>query len=155
MTDVALDWSAEDFAADIALDGADLATGSALYTAVVMSLFTWRRALPDDRLPDDVTTRNGWWGDSFSDIDKDRIGSRLWLLWREKITQETINRATEYARESLAWLIEDGIARAVDVETTRNGLHRLDMAITIRRHDGQDRTLRFENVWAEIERAGK
>jgi len=52
-----------------------------LARAVIISLFTWRRANPDDVLPagDD---RQGWFGDTFAEVRGDRIGSRLWLLSR-------------------------------------------------------------------------
>ena len=43
------------------------------------------------------------------------IGSRLWLLNREKELQSVVNRARDYAAESLQWLIDDGIASRVDV----------------------------------------
>jgi len=43
-----------------------------LVRAVMISLFTWRRANPDDALPG--TERMGWWGDTFPTIANDRIG---------------------------------------------------------------------------------
>lgn len=45
----------------------------------------------------------------------DRIGSRLWLLGREKQLAEVVRRAKDYAEEALAWLIDDGVARRVSV----------------------------------------
>ena len=49
-----------------------------LTRAVVISLFTWRRAEPDDNA--DVPM--GWWGDTWPAVQNDRYGSRLWLLYR-------------------------------------------------------------------------
>ena len=51
-----------------------------LVRAVIISLFTWRRARPDDDLPGDL--RMGWWGDTYAGTEGDRFGSRLWLLSR-------------------------------------------------------------------------
>jgi phage gp46-like protein len=85
-----------------------------LATAVILSLFLDRRARADDRLPDPASTdRRGWVGDAF-DLE-DPIGSRLWLLVREKQTEETRRRAEEYAAEALDWLVEDGLASAVRI----------------------------------------
>ena len=151
MTDIQLNWSATAFIADMSMAGADLATDDDLETAVIVSLFTWRRALSDDPLPDFETGRMGWWGDSFSDIDRDRIGSRLWLLRREKLTQQTVNRAKEYAAEALAWMKEDKVATRVDIDAERQGLSTLAMAVTIWRQTGEKVRLDFNNVWESIQ----
>ncbi len=100
---------------DLELAEGDLTVDTSLKTAIVLSLFTDARALPDDPLPTGDDPR-GWWGDMLSSYENDRLGSRLWLLGREKQTPETLERAKEYAEEALAWLLEDGIAEAVTVD---------------------------------------
>lgn len=120
-----------------------------LTRAVINSLFTWRRARPDDRLPDGAS-RMGWFGDDLSTVVNDRFGSRLWLLAREALTPLTIARAREYAEEALAWLVEDGVATRVDVTTERFGLSGLAVLVVIWRHDGAARELRFSDVWGVI-----
>lgn len=134
------------FACDLALQGARLATDEGLKTAVVVSLFTDRRARPDDPLPHGSADRRGWWGDSAASLDGDRIGSRLWLLSREKQLPEVLARAEEYAREALQWLVEDGVARRVEVEATapRHGV--LALAVVIERPAATDR-FAFDYVW--------
>ena len=57
-----------------------------LTRAVVISLFTWRRAEPDDNA--DVPM--GWWGDTWPAVQNDRYGSRLWLLQRSKLTNQLV-----------------------------------------------------------------
>ncbi len=54
-----------------------------LTRAVVISLFTWRRAEPDDNA--DVPM--GWWGDTWPAVQNDRYGSRLWLLPAQQTDQ--------------------------------------------------------------------
>ncbi|MBI1321344.1 MAG: hypothetical protein GC168_20665 [Candidatus Hydrogenedens sp.] len=98
-----------------------------LETMVLASLFSDRRALPDDRLPDAPSPsldRRGWCGDALRTVADDRWGSRLWLLAREKQTAETRRRAEDYAREALQWLTDDGWATAVTVtaEWQRTGV---------------------------------
>lgn len=120
-----------------------------LVRAVVISLFTWRRARPDDELPG--SDRFGWWGDGFATVAGDRIGSRLWLLSREKLVPRTIERAREYAREALDWLIEDGVASRVEVTAERYGLDGLALACRIYRSaGGAPVDLRFSNAWEFI-----
>jgi phage gp46-like protein len=113
--------------------------------AVIISLFTWRRANPDDELPS--TNKFGWWGDTYPQIQSDRIGSRLWLLSRAKLTAENVLRAKEYAEESLEWLIDDGVAASVQVQSERQELDRLALGIKIIRGDGSSLNIRFSNVW--------
>lgn len=142
--DVRVVWRAESFGGDIVLgsDGA-LDTADPLATSVVVSLFTWRRANADDLVDGD---RNGWWGDTLA-ADNDRIGSRLWLLFRRKMTPAVIALAREYALEALQWLIADGVATRVEVETERQNLYMLALIATIYKNDGQARTLRFDLAW--------
>lgn len=147
--DIELNWQAEAFGADARLVMGDLSTENELRTAVVASLFSWARAEDDNVLPDGIT-KNGWWGDSYPVKPGHKIGSRLWLLRREKLTQETIARAEEYCREALQWLIDDGVAKGIDVELVRNGIDRLDISITINRAAGTSVALNFGNAWYGI-----
>lgn len=108
---------------DWAIKDHDLAPDDGLETAVILSLFTDRRARQDDPLPDGSEDRRGWWADAYHPAPlgappgegNDLIGSRLWLLEREKDTQEVVNRARDYAEEALQWLVEDGIAEQIEV----------------------------------------
>ncbi len=138
----------------VIVDGKALRTGMTssepLVRAVLISLFTWRRAQPDDELPG--SDRMGWWGDSFATVDNDRIGSRLWLLARAKLTAQTVTRAEEYAREALSWLVEDGVASRVEVSAERVGLSGLSLRVVVVRHDGRPVSLRFSEVWNFLNR---
>lgn len=113
--------------------------------AILISLFTWRRANTDDDLPN--LAKFGWWGDTFSTIQNDKIGSRLWLLSRNKLTTETISKTEEYASEALNWLTEDKVADSVQVTAERLALDILALQITITRGDSALLNIRFINVW--------
>lgn len=136
----------------VTIDGVPINLGmhpdQPLIRAVLISLFTWRRANADDPLPG--LDRFGWWGDNFASEANDRIGSRLWLLAREKMQQTTANRAKEYAEEALEWLINDGVAARVDVEAERQGTDRIALACRIYRTapTGVVLDLRFSDLWS-------
>jgi phage gp46-like protein len=119
-----------------------------LIRAVVVSLFTWRRAEPDDVLPSDQ--KFGWWGDNFAESTGDKIGSRLWLLSRAKFTPDIPARAREYAEQALAWLVEDGVALSVIVQSERQGLETLVLSCLIVRGDAAKLNIRFADVWKYI-----
>ena len=116
-----------------------------LARAVIISLFTWRRAGADDKTDDG--NRCGWWGDSTATVNGDRIGSRLWLLARAKLTAETIRLAKDYAQEALQWLVDDGAAKRVEVKAERSGFNRIDLLCTIFRSDGTQVDIRFADLW--------
>lgn len=147
MTDIRTVFIDFDRGADLALEQFALAADDGLETAVILSLFTDARASDDDPLPFGESDRRGWWADAFPSVDRDRIGSRLWLLRREKQTQDTLNRAREYAEEALAWLIADGVARSVEVESfiVRNGV--LGLSVVIQRPDASIARFRYETLW--------
>lgn len=108
---------------DLVTDARGLLTEDTLRSAVLISLFTDRRAARDDALPDAQpqpsvlpANRRGWCGDALADVRGDLYGSRLWLLDRTKQTEETRRRAIFYGEEALQWMIEDGHVVAVTVE---------------------------------------
>ncbi|MFZ6690869.1 phage GP46 family protein [Undibacterium sp. SXout20W] len=120
-----------------------------LVRAVIVSLFTWRRANADDALPNVSGSRMGWWGDSYPPAANDRIGSRLWLLSRAKLTDTTAQKAKDYAREALQWLLDDGVAARVDVSAERQGLSTLALGCTFYNADGSAlAVIRFQNLWS-------
>jgi len=125
MTDLALLFSDHgDF--DLVIESGDLLADEGLTTTVTISLYTDRLARPDDPLPSytsgQVSDRRGWWGAEGADL-----GSRLWLLYREKELASVVARAQEYAEESLAWLSALGGAVQVKASNDRPGRLRLDI----------------------------
>lgn len=135
---------------DLLQVGTGLATDEGLRTAIVLSLFTDRRAEADDELPAGETDRRGWWGDELADIEGDRIGSRLWLLSRRKILPATLVEARQMAEESLAWLVEDGIAARIEVEVTHLPPTTLAIAVSIVRPIGDRVDFSFESLWEGV-----
>lgn len=106
-----------------------------LSRAVVISLFTWRRADDSDDY-DHELGKQGWWGDS---LNKDEIGSKLWQLLRSKITSETLLRAQEMADDALQWLVEDGICTdvSVSVERDSNDPNRINLSVILEQEHGK------------------
>lgn len=128
---------------DCGMEAGDLVAEDSLRTAVILSLFLDRRANDDDILPNDSDDRRGWWADTVAPMTDygigggsasgDHIGSRLWLLSREKQFAGVLERARHYAEEALTWLVEDGVATAVQVTATnpRQGWLVLEVTVTL------------------------
>ena len=128
---------------DCGMEAGDLVAEDSLRTAVILSLFLDRRAEDDDILPNGSDDRRGWWADTVAPMTDygigggsasgDHIGSRLWLLSREKQLAGVLERARHYAEEALTWLVEDGVATAVQVTATnpRQGWLVLEVTVTL------------------------
>ncbi len=142
--DIAIIWDAAISRGDIAQSGMDLMTDSGLTTAVLISVFTDRAALPDDALPPGATDRRGYWG---SDNPQYPWGSRLWLLDRAKMTEDTRKRAIDYLNEALQWLIDDGICGVVDVAARWLKTGFLGVAIVLTKATGEQINVQFNYVW--------
>ncbi len=153
MPDIRLNWDTDNYRGDLLVEGNDLALDSGLETAVLISLFTDRRAKVDDALPDPSSTdRQGWFGDLILPIEEgDQIGSRLWLLRRSKNLPINRNKAKKYIEEALQWMIKDGIAAKieVEVETIRTSPTYFVLAykVSIFKPDGKEVPLKFEDEW--------
>jgi len=95
--DIKIQWDDNLGEGDIQFDKGDLVREDGLETAMLMSLYTDRQADIDDVLLDSNSDdRRGWWGDLINNTDKDKIGSRLWLLQRATTTENTLFDAKFY-----------------------------------------------------------
>jgi phage gp46-like protein len=120
--DIALRYDAARGCCDMVFDGRDLVVDRTALTPMLISLGTDRRARADDDIPNPDTDRlhpvtllgrRGWPGDALSRRGG-RIGSRLWLLVRQKETERVRQLAESIVAEALAW-IETERGQAVQI----------------------------------------
>lgn len=121
-----------------------------LTRAVVISLFTWRRADPDDQA--DVPM--GWWGDTWPAVQNDRIGSKLWLYQRSKLTNQLVNNIRTCIRDALQWMLDDGVVSRIDLDIRRTGINELANSIILWRRSGPV-PLTFDDLWSVITHGGQ
>ena len=125
-----------------------------LHRALLISLFSDRRAEADDELPFEDGDRRGWWADFINEFP---IGSRLWLLTRAKVTNETANTARDYIEEALAWMITIRLATSIDVvvevRTQDDGSKLVGGVVTINRDEVNVGGLRFSDLWTALNAA--
>ena len=124
--DIAVSYDPTKRCCDVVFTGRDFARDATPASALLLSLGTDRRAHADDTLPDayddlnpaapaGLLGRRGWCGDAL-DRQARRIGSRLWLLNREKATEATRRKAEAIIAEAVAWLrTERGYALDITV----------------------------------------
>jgi phage gp46-like protein len=134
---------------ELVLSGFDLARDDGLETAVIISLFTDRRAsaeqIPVELPQDDL---RGYWGDIANATPSDQTGSLLWLLAREKQLPQVLGRAQQYCREALAWMVEDLVATRVEVTAEFIAQGWMLILVDIFRPTGSPVRYRFNYEWA-------
>lgn len=148
MTDLALSWDGRE--ADLVIEDGDFVLDDSLQTSVIISLFSDRRARRDDALPDSSSDRRGWCGDAWPEVPADQIGSRLWLLGREKEIVETMRRAREYGKECVSWILEDGIAAKIEVTASVPTRGVLRLLVTISKRDGTNENYQYDALWEAL-----
>jgi phage gp46-like protein len=153
--DALLFFDPDTFSGDIRIKDGDLERETNFRTALLLSLFTDRRATAEELARFGGDDPRGWWGNEVAPVAGDEIGSKLWLLAREKVLPETLNRARIYARDALRWLIDDGVAARVDIEAA--WLDEIDpraprgfLALGLDIVKPPDVSARFALVWAGV-----
>ncbi len=143
--DIQMKFDAATQRGDFAILGGDLAIDHDLETAILISLFTDRRADDGDTITDGTDDRRGCWMDALTD---EPLGSRLWLLRREKITAETVERVKEYIEESLLWAIRKKVAQEITVTCVPDrSSGRIDASIELVKNR---QTRRYQYVWRQL-----
>lgn len=112
-----------------------------LEQAVTISWFTDARAPDDATLPDNSADQRGYWGDMFGDFS---LGSLLWMLKRETLTDHTINQARDYARDALSWLLTTPWVSRIEIRAQRYNHQTLALVATLTLSSGEGLTVQKE-----------
>lgn len=128
-----------------------IGNAGALEAAVWVSIFTDRLADPADMTPELGGDRRGWWGDSGKAPDAS-MGSLIWLHRREKKSETVRLKVENAARESLQWLIDDGIASDVTVAASFPPAPRdaLALVVTLTEPNGVRRDWKVDLLWSGV-----
>lgn len=110
---------------DLAIDetARDLATTSGLETAIMCSLFSDRRAAPDEVA--DPWKRRGWLGNLLATTPGDNYGSGLWLYEQRRGTSDVLVALNAEAQTSLHWMVEENLAQNIDASFTYDPAKRI------------------------------
>jgi len=146
--DIKIIWDKNNLEGDLQLNKGDLLREEGLETAVFISLFTDKRADDEDPL-DNLNDKRGWWGDNTTENNY-KMGSKLWQYERAKTTINDITKIKETIEESLQWMIEDEVAKKIEVTAERFGIignDRLAITIIIKKSDGNETAIKFDDLW--------
>jgi phage gp46-like protein len=146
-TDLTTTWSLGILEGDWTITGGLFTTGQDLATAIILSIFTDAEAQGGDWIPDGTTDRRGWYSD---DQDPVRMGSRLWLIAREKVLPTLMPRARGYVAESLQWMIDDGAVASFNIDVELNAPNYLAARVVANRRDGSTVAVNFTWAWQQM-----
>ncbi len=142
--DIKLTQDADTGIFDISFENGDFKTVNSFDTSLTVSLFADARASASQVPRSEL--RRGWWGNQFSPAyPLFEIGSKLWLLSQSRKTQDVLNSAIDFSRNSLQWLVNDGHAKAVTA-TGAFSTNGITLAITIDRGSSIVET-KYYDLW--------
>lgn len=147
MTDIAITWTPDGAHGDWSVSDGVLETGSGLTTAVLVSLFT-DRVVSAEEVPAGED-RRGWWGDTYR---AEPLGSRLWTLSRRAKSNATLllAEAKDMCLEALNWMLEDGVAASVQVQTYWITGDAMGIIVTIREPSGATQQAQYAWAWKGV-----
>jgi len=124
---------------DLTFDN-DIYSQYSLSDAVLLSLFCWKRALPEEVSKGDRL--GGWWGDI-------NLGSKLFLTQRAKVNDSLLPRVEQAVLDSLQWMILTKVAKEVTCKAYLDPTNTIIRAeITITKPDNNKETYKFNDLWA-------
>lgn len=132
-----------------------------LASAVLIALGTDATAGPNDKLPDPRSNdRRGWWGDMNADVIWGAwpVGSKLWLLQRDKIVGSaaqqgaTTTRVSNYISAAIQPFVDNGICSkfTIDKILVDPDQKRIDAVFTMYRGPLSAVQLTYQPLWHQI-----
>lgn len=114
-------------------DAGDFVTTDGLESAILVSLFSDRRAASDE-VPD-PRRRRGWIGNLIAEVPGDNAGSGLWLYEQKRLSGDVIAGLRTEAEQALEWMVDQAVAngvsaRVVAVPANRQVLLSVDLTET-------------------------
>lgn len=128
---------------DLVIENGQIKFDPGLEMAVFISIFT-NRFVELDELPQNSTDQMGWWADLIAEQSDDLIGSTAWTFERSKINDEVAVRFEDGIRESLQWMLDDGVASEVNVSSEVFQNENIILSITITKPQGTNIPFKFK-----------
>lgn len=127
---------------DISFTDGDFTLTEGLITALMMSIFCEQR----DEAIEVPQNRGGWAGNQLQSITGFQQGSLIWTLYQSPTLPDIATQAQQYIEDGLAWLIENQIARDLQVEVNLIANYKLQAKITITQNDNTQ-FVDFYDLW--------
>ncbi|MDR2734310.1 MAG: phage GP46 family protein [Spirochaetota bacterium] len=129
---------------DIRIENGTFARDRACSTAIYLSLFGGNK---DDS--GKVKNKNTWWGNTLGGVsENEKLVSRFQaVIFGTPMTTKTILEAEDAARLDLQWIIEEGIADAIEVSGEARGRNQFLLYVHILANGASVAKERFIAFW--------
>ncbi len=118
----------------------DFELDNGLQTPILISLLSNARADASE-IPI-VEFRDGWYGNLIWNQNGYQQGSKLWLLYQSRLTQQIMLRAKNYTEIALNWMLEDGLLKNLTVDVVQNDS--TSVTITIKSDTSENIKVNFD-----------
>lgn len=120
--------AASDGIYDAVIEDGDLKLTAGMDSAIFVSLFTDRRANPDEVA--DPMKRRGWSGTELTPSKQGGKGSGIWLYEQRRLSNSVSEGVRMEAFQALQWLITEGLSKSLDI-TTENSPQERSLQLNI------------------------
>lgn len=90
-----------------------------------------------------------WWGNCVSS-SSEKLNSNFETINNRTLTNKTRQDAENYAKDALAWLVPEGVAKSVIVEAVIPSVGMLGLIITIEQ-PAKTSTIRYQINWSNMQ----
>lgn len=129
---------------DISFTDGDFTLEHGLNTAIQMSVFC------EQRIDDAQVTpmlRGGWVGNQLQPIEGYQQGSLIWTKYQSNMNPELKVVLEGYLQEAFLWMVEDGIAKDVEIEVILLANYKIQAKITITQNDDTQIPPQYFDLW--------
>lgn len=130
---------------DLVLSNQSFETVDGFETAIIISLLTDARA--SAAAVQTPSRRRGWIGNILTADNGRQLGSRLWTFEQARLTVAVLNDLSVAAQESLAWMVEDGIAKSVNASAEKINDRQVNVLVVIVTIEGKEK--RYSVLWRQ------
>lgn len=124
----------------------DLHTSESLENAVIISIGTYARERKLGNVANLTPCVGGWWGDALD--ERGNLGGYLYEAFPGKLMASTAKSIENLVKESLQWMIDDGVAKSVECSATIVNNEYVLLSVILTRPDGgQENPFVYELKW--------
>lgn len=135
---------------DLVVSNGTVQTISSFDTALLMLVFCERRANAAE-VPL-AQYRRGWLGNEILFDDGFEIGSKLWLAYQERWTEEILQKCVGYLQDASQWLVDNGHLKTISVSGQLTGIDGFAIKLDYVTVDGQVDS-RYYGLWKNTGKA--
>lgn len=128
---------------DFTLTNGDFTLDYGLDTSMMMSVLCEQRIEDQSVIP---MQRGGWVGNILQIVPSYQQGSLIWTKYQSNMNSQIQSEIEGYLEDAFSWMIEDGIAKDVNVDVNLLANSKVSATITVTKND-DTQTSTYYDLW--------